>query len=275
MIFGSKGCNLHRTLGILGAIHPELIPFFNLASPKATTTANRIVQIPTFPECSHPLVKSLCHYSDDELLTLFQRHPDAGQYFTAIFCRYSPIVYTLIRHSARSPVQADYLFAITWRHIYHELRGLDLHQLSAAKALPEPVTLQSWLINITAVCINRADLPTVESIHYSLQAASPPLWCYVEQALEQLPPIQRLMILMAQTFHWSETRIAAYLQAEGETVAPAEVKAQLQAGYAHLEEILPEDIRAIYLNRDVTTQTSPQTELDDDLNLFSLEHSLD
>jgi hypothetical protein len=67
--------------------------------------------IPTFPECSHPIVRSLAHYSDQELLTLFQRHPDEGQYFATIFCRYSPMLYTLIRHSARSPVQADYLFA--------------------------------------------------------------------------------------------------------------------------------------------------------------------
>jgi DNA-directed RNA polymerase specialized sigma24 family protein len=200
------------------------------------------VQIPAFPECSHSLIKSLSHYSDQELLTLFQRHPEAGQYFTAIFCRYGPIVHTLIRHSARSPVQADYLFAITWRHIHRELGGLSLRESPT-----ERMTLQSWLINITAVCINRAELPAVESIHYSLQAASPPLWCYVEQALDQLPPTQRLIILMAQTFHWSETRIAAYLQAEGEIISPAEVKTQLQAGYQQLEAILPEDIRAIYL----------------------------
>jgi DNA-directed RNA polymerase specialized sigma24 family protein len=200
------------------------------------------VQIPNFPECSHPLVNSLSHHSDQELLTLLQRHPEVGQYFTAIFCRYSSIVYTLIRHSARSPVQADYLFAITWRHIYHELGGLDLREAGS-----ERLTLQSWLINVTAVCINRAELPPVESIHYSLQAASPPLWCYVEQALGQLPPVQRLMILMAQTFHWSETRIAAYLQAEGEVISPTEVKAQLKEGYQQLEAVLPEDIRTIYL----------------------------
>lgn len=209
------------------------------------------MQIPNFPECSHPIVKSLFHYSDQELLTLFQRHPDTGQYFTAIFCRYSPIVYTLISHSARSPVQADYLFAITWRHIYHELGGLDLYEA----ALPGPdgtrtessLTLQSWLINITAICINQASLPVVESINYSLPGAPPPLWCYLEQALDRLPPIQRLMIVMAQTFHWSETRIAAYLQAEGEVISPAEVKVKLQEGYQLLEAALPEDIRAIYL----------------------------
>lgn len=205
------------------------------------------MQIPHFAEANHPLVKSLFHHSDQELLNLFQRHPEAGRYFTAMFCRYSPIVYTLIRHSARSPVQADYLFALTWRHIYYELGGLDLNTAQSGK---EALTLQNWLINITAFCINDLELPPTEAIHYSLEATSPPLWCYIEQSLEQMPPVLRLMVLMAQTFHWSETRIAAYLQAEGEAIAPSDVADFLQEGYLMLEDKLPTDVRAIYLGED-------------------------
>lgn len=207
------------------------------------------MQIPHFPEANHPLVKSLFHQSDDELLTLLQRYPDTGKYFTAIFCRYSPIVYTLIRHSARSPVQADYLFALTWRHIYYELGGLDLTSVEPDK---EPLTLQNWLINMTAYCINEIQLPPTEAIHYSLKTTSPPLWCYVEQALEQMPPVLRFMILMAQTFHWSETRIAAYLQAEGENITPVEVANSLREGYRMLEDKLPGDVRTIYFSEDFT-----------------------
>lgn len=206
------------------------------------------MQIPHFSESNHPIVKSLFHHSDQELLTLFQRYPEQGKYFTAIFCRYSPIVFTLIRHSARSPVQADYLFALTWRHIFHELRGLDLRH----DTTPGSNSFQGWLINMTAICINQAELPPVESIHYDLQAAPPPLWCYLEQALEQLQPAIRLMVVMAQTFQWSETRIAAYLQAEGEVISPAQVRIQLQQGYQLLEATLPEDIREIYLGEAVS-----------------------
>jgi len=210
------------------------------------------VQIPHFPESNHPLVKSLFHHSDQELVTLFQLHPDAGKYFTAIFCRYSPLVYTLIRHSARSPVQADYLFAQTWRHIYYELSGLDLR---VNKSATENLTLQNWLINMTAYCINQAELPPVEAIHYSLKATSPPLWCYVEQALEQLPAMLRLIVLMAETFHWSETRIAAYLQAEGESISPSEVSTWLQKAYHLLEVNLPQDVRQIYLGENAVEAT--------------------
>lgn len=100
---------------------------------------------------------------------------------------------------------------------------------------------------MTAVCINQADLPPVESIHYNLKAAPPPFWCYLEQTMEKLPAVIRLMVVMAQTFHWSETRIAAYLQAEGEVISPAQVRTQLNQGYQLLEEALPDDIREIYL----------------------------
>ncbi|MFQ4142972.1 sigma-70 family RNA polymerase sigma factor [Chlorogloeopsis sp. ULAP02] len=206
------------------------------------------MQIPHFSETNHPLVKSLFHHTDSELVSLFQCHPDSGRYFAAIFCRYSPIVYTLIRHSARSPVQADYLFALTWRHIYYELGGFDASSDPSSK---ENLTLQNWLINQTAYCINEIEVPPTEAIHYSLKATSPPLWCYVEKALEQLPPMLRLMVLMAQTFQWSETRIAAYLQAEGETISPTEVANFLQEGYRMLEEKLPTDIRSIYLGENL------------------------
>lgn len=205
-----------------------------------------MMQMQTSPEYRHPLITALNHHSDQDLLTLFQRHPEVGKYFVALFCRYAPIVHTLIRHSVRSSVQADYLFAVTWRHIYYELGGLDLHEHSTEE---KPLTLQNWLISITAACINRVELPPVEEIHYALQKASPPLWCYLEQALAQLLPIQRLMILMAQTFHWSETRIAAYLQAEGDRVSAQEVKRQLEEAYRELEAALPQDIQNIYLEQ--------------------------
>lgn len=200
------------------------------------------MQIPRFPSANHRLIKSLSQCSDQELVTFFQRHPEQGKYFTAIVNRYSPIVYTLISHSARSPVQADYLFALTWRHIFHEMRGL----VPWTETEGEINSFQNWLINMTAFCINQMELPPVESINYDIQSSPPDLWCYLEQSLDLLSPSMRLMVIMAQNFHWSETRIAAYLQAEGEMITPAEVKQLLQDGYKLLEEQLPEDIREIY-----------------------------
>jgi DNA-directed RNA polymerase specialized sigma24 family protein len=201
-----------------------------------------VVPLPKFPEAHHPIVKALFRQTDQELLTLFQRYPDSGQYFVALFCRYSPMVYTLIQHTVRSPVQADYLVALIWRHVFHELASVDLRTFS------QGVSFQGWLLSVTASGMNDADLPPVEEIHYDIRALSPPFWCYLDRALEQLPPSSRLMVVMAQTFHWSESRIAAYLQAEGEAISAAEVKVQLQTSYRALEKLLPPDISEIYLD---------------------------
>ena len=206
---------------------------------------------PTIPEANHPLIAALANRSDLELLDLFKRYPDAGRYFVTLFCRYSPIVYTLVRHSAPSAVQGDYLFAKIWQRIYRELPTLDLSR--ASDQLPgnlEEFTFQNWLINITALSINQAELPSIESIHYSLSSASPPLWCYLESALDRQDAMVRLMIIMAQTLHWSEPRIAAYLQAEGEKTSTATVRSKLRQGYRKLEDALPADIRSIYMGEE-------------------------
>ena len=211
------------------------------------------MRTPKFPEANHPLIKSLFHYSDQELLTLFQDYPEQGKYFIALFCRYSPIVHKLIWHSIPSAVQADYIFASTWRHIFLQMGELNLSQERQNRVH----SFQGWLIKTTAFCLHNVDVPSVESINYTLKGAPPPLWCYLESALDKLPPVTRLMIIMAQNFHWSETRIAAYLQAEGEVVSPAAVQIALQEGYQLLEGHLPEDVCTIYLteaNQQVTAK---------------------
>jgi hypothetical protein len=200
------------------------------------------VSLPTFPESSHPLIQSLAQRSDQDLLSLFQQHLDVGQYFVAIFCRYSGLVYKVVQHAAKSPVQTDYLFALAWRHVFNELSGVELAQLQQVGG-----GFQGWLLATIAACINTVKLPPVEEIHYDLQSATPPFWCYLDRALDEMPPTTRLIIVMAQTFNWSETRISAYLQAEGEILPPAEVRRQLETGYKILEARLPEDIRNIYL----------------------------
>jgi hypothetical protein len=100
---------------------------------------------------------------------------------------------------------------------------------------------------MTAIYINQEEIPAVETIDYSLSATPPPLWCYLEATLDRLPASLRLMIIMAQTFHWSETKIAAYLQAEGELLSAAEVESKLAEAYKFLQASLPEDIQEIYL----------------------------
>jgi hypothetical protein len=202
------------------------------------------MQIPQFNETNHPLVTSLSNYSDLDLVKLFQYYPEEGRYFVAIFCRYSSTVYTLVRYGGRSPAQGDYLFAVTWRHIYYEMMSLEVEDLLAI----DNSSLQSWIINMTANCVNQADMPAAEAIKYSVNQASPPLWCYLEQALDKLPPIPRLVILLSQTYQWNEVQISSLLQTEGENLSASQVAEELLKGYQLLEANLPADIRQIYLD---------------------------
>jgi hypothetical protein len=127
-----------------------------------------VVPIPVFPEANHPIVKSLAQQSDQELLTLFQRYPETGQYFVALFCRYSPMLYPVVERTAISPIKTDYLFALVWRHLFNQLSGLDLTQLQAG------LNFQSWLLNATAAHMNQVEMPPIEDIYYDIKAASPP-----------------------------------------------------------------------------------------------------
>jgi hypothetical protein len=141
-------------------------------------------------------------------------------------------------------VQGDYLFLKVWEYIFNELR-LVTHQAD--------INLQSWIIDATGVVLNRTKVPPVEEINYSLHNTPPVFWCYLDQALQQLPGDLRLVLLLSETFKWSSVRIAAYLQSEGETTTPEDVVNLLQEAYLNVLNIMPEDIQEIYFNPDRMT----------------------
>lgn len=220
------------------------------------------MKLPEFAEADHPLVIDCLQQSDLELVQGFQAHPDQGRYFVALFCRYSVLTYALLRNKAPVAMQVDYLFARMWRNIFFELRFLQIEPDST----PDNFSLQTWVVNKIAVCINQDNVPAIETIQYALDAASPPLWCYLQTALEELPPLSRLLLTLSQVFRWQDARIAAVLQAEGEALEIEQIQPKIRYAYRCLQEALPEDIRAIYLeaieaNVDVPT-TAEQLTLD-------------
>ncbi|MBR8829173.1 MAG: sigma-70 family RNA polymerase sigma factor [Gomphosphaeria aponina SAG 52.96 = DSM 107014] len=202
------------------------------------------MEIPSYPESNHPLVQFLAQENDEKLLIMFQEYPEQGKYFTAIFCRYSSIIYRLIFQSLETPLLTDYIFTQIWGDIFYEMRGLVLNR----EGKPEFSSLQNWLLYLTTLTINEQQLPDVKSIPSDFQPVSPPLICYLEQALDLLPPMMRFIFVMTEKFNWSQTRIAAYLQAEGETITPTEIEKWLKRAYKMLESAIPEDIRLIYLD---------------------------
>jgi hypothetical protein len=203
-----------------------------------------MLSIPTHPESHHQIVESLAEYSDRELVELHQSQPESGKYFTAFFCRYSAIVYSVVQHAAELPIQVDYLFALAWREIFNELHRVTL------LTDPESTNWQNWAVDITGKTVERIEVPFPAQIRYSLNDAPPPLWCYLERGLDRISPLSRSIVVMSHCFKWNEQRIAAYLQGEGEAISPMEITGHLAEGCDRLEASLPQDIRDIYLGSD-------------------------
>ncbi|NJK41938.1 MAG: sigma-70 family RNA polymerase sigma factor [Acaryochloridaceae cyanobacterium SU_2_1] len=201
------------------------------------------MQLPDFPETRHPLIQPLLDCSDQALVRDFQSQPDQGKYFTAIFCRFGALSYTLIRNMARSPLQVDYLFARVWRNIFHELGHLVMEPTQSN------FDLQAWVLSKVATCISQDELPPIETIQYSLNIAPPPLWCYLQRALDHVSPLSRLLLVLSQTFHWQEQRIMGVMAVEGQELTAAEIAQQVQSAYHDLQDALPVDIQEIYFSQ--------------------------
>jgi hypothetical protein len=201
------------------------------------------MEISPLPEANHPLIQALLTYQDDELLSLLQYHPERGKYFLAIFCRYSELIYTVITSSVSSEIVANWIFALAWQQIFTQLSTLELEP----EGEPEGQSLSNWLIYLTSLTIAESESISVESINEDLSFTSLPLKFYLEQALDRLPPLNRLILVMTEKFAWSKEKIVTYLHEQGEIVSLAEVETYLQEGYQMLESNLPSDISSIYL----------------------------
>jgi hypothetical protein len=201
----------------------------------------KMLSIPTFPEANHEILLSLATYSDLELVGLHQLHPEQGKFFTALFCRYGSIVYSVVQHAVEFQQQADYLFAMSWQQIFVELERVKL------TSDLEITNWQNWSIDITGKTLSQIEVPAPAQIRYDLATAPPPLRCYIERGLDRLSPLARLIVVMNQSLKWNEQRICAYLQGEGQIISAASILTYLSQGYQQLEADLPEDIRHIYL----------------------------
>jgi hypothetical protein len=199
----------------------------------------------TFPEAQHDLVKPLLTYQDEDLLILWQHNLENGKYLVAIFCRHSPLIYTLIEHSVSSEIKTNYIFNLVWREIFEQLPELELNPENID--IPELQSLSNWLIYISSLTIAEYESISEELIKDNLAGSYLPLKYYLEKTLDSLPPLHRLIMVMSEKFDWTPEQIMNYLEKQGETISDADLQAYLQESYQIIQALLPKDICSIYL----------------------------
>ncbi|MEM1368671.1 MAG: hypothetical protein AAGG02_11760 [Cyanobacteria bacterium P01_H01_bin.15] len=182
-----------------------------------------------FPEASHPLITDLEHLSDSELLTLWQNHTEQGRYFVTLYCRYGPLVAALLAPQSTNPPG----FLQIWRQAFLELPA---HTFGPTQPAPFD-SLKSWFIAQTNLLPPEGLMPTSAPI---------PLICFLEQTLHTFNPRQRFLFLMTHYFGWSETRLTAYLQTEGEFLTRNTIAQENTQLTRSLQKSLPTDICQLY-----------------------------
>jgi hypothetical protein len=198
------------------------------------------VTIPSFAEANHQLVRSIQHYSDRELVRSYRQEPQQARFFVALFCRYSSITYSIIQHMAGDRIQIDYLFALAWQRVFDRLEQLEDSEVNR-------IQWQNWIVSTAGELINEEHLIVpMNQIDYRLEEVSPPLRCYVEHSLNLMQPLLRLVFMMSERWHWSTTKIASQLQAEGEDISEMDVPLYISESQKAFTKTLPTDLLDIY-----------------------------
>ncbi|NJK64891.1 MAG: hypothetical protein HC921_21285 [Synechococcaceae cyanobacterium SM2_3_1] len=199
-----------------------------------------------WPECRSSLVRGLSIYSDHELVTHLQNHPEQGRYFIALFCRFERQLDAQLR---TYPLQ----LTESQRHWIWQQLFLELSQLRLSH--PEGLTLPTWfaqqvdrLMSVVEVAPKeQSDQESFSEREQALAEISPVLGCYIQQALAKLPPDQRFVLVLHDTFRWSEHQILTQLRQEGFPLSSAATLNLIQEARQTLFRELPGDIRALYL----------------------------
>ncbi len=197
------------------------------------------VQIPHFLEADHALIRSLKSYSDTELIQGCCRETDQAKFFTAFFCRYSAVTYSIFQHVSGSKIQVDYTFAQAWQHIFDRLQQLDDQRINT-------IVWQNWIVDIAGNFLDNFQPPPIEKIHYQLDTVSPPLLCYVQRSLNLMQPLLRLLFMMNNHWHWPVARMASHLRAVGEQLEDSDFPLYLAESNQAFVKTLPIDLQQIY-----------------------------
>lgn len=187
-------------------------------------------------ECQSSMVRGLASYSDHKLLELFQSNPLSARYFVGLFCRYAPLVDSLLPEVASAQTRIlwqQYL----WQHLHTWFLQVRLKAGDLSLRVQEEI----------CQCLDGSDFPDEQSLAGCETTLSPVLSCYLCLGLASLTPPLRFILVLHDRFHWSVPQIVAQLEREGYASSIEEIQNKVEEARQLLFQTIPVDIRALYL----------------------------
>ena len=201
---------------------------------------NKLINI--FPEINHELMIPLQSLDDEQICHKWLQEPDKYRYLLAIFYRYYQL-----QNSFDIDLNVQYLidkyYVQLWYFIFDELfANISLSVPNALKdtiqLLIESFFLKEEIANEKLTADNRINQ---ENIRYL------PLQYFLAKALNNLSPIERIILITKDKFGWEEDKILQYLQQQNQLMSLSELQSYYTQAHSRLVNNLPTDIITICL----------------------------
>ncbi len=192
------------------------------------------------------MVRSLDSLSDRELVQMLQLHPESGRYSVALYCRYRALLKELVRRFCPQPAERAHYLNRLWQQFYQTW-------LDADDTAPQWERLDVWITTQLPQVFPQLPAPKLPGsiepdsrLARGSAAVSPPLWCYLQQAIASLPGDLRFILVFAEVFQWQPEQISAQLAAEGYALSLEQVQQAISRSRERLLQLLPSDILSLF-----------------------------
>lgn len=195
-----------------------------------------------FPELNHELMRPLQSLNDVQICQQWQQQPSKYRYLLAIFYRYHQLK-DVFNIDLNVQFLIDKYYVQLWYFIFDELFfNVDVEITSTLKDTLQLLTESFFLKEEIA----QERLKSEPQLHPD-KIRYLPLQYFLEKALNQLSPLERIIILLKDKFAWEEERIIHYLQQQRQPMVLSELNSYYTQAHSRLFNSLPTDIITIYL----------------------------
>jgi len=193
-----------------------------------------------FPELNHELIIPLQPFSDQELWQFWTTYPHQHRYLVMIFFRYAFFPCQVVSSENNIELSATYL-ELLWFFIFDRINEYQEDKT---------IILSELIANLTKQFLweERLIISSTNSQKDNSELRYFPLKYYLENNLDRLSNLERMILVVKDKFNWEDETISQYLQQQKQRITLAEIKAYYTQAHSHLINNLPIDIISIYLS---------------------------